>query len=56
MLHVSRVNLKYIEDRKEVFWLMNSKRKDLSDILGASMSIISVEPERISVIVNKNIK
>ena len=56
ILDASRANLKYIEDRKEIFWLINSKRKDLSDILGASMNIISVEPERISITINKNIK
>ena len=47
-------NSQPIPNGRNLFWIMNSKRKDLSDILGSSIEIMNVTPERVVVpFVNK---
>ena len=47
-------NSQPIPNGRNLFWIMNSKRKDLSDILGSSIEILNVTPERVVVpFVNK---
>ncbi len=46
----SIANSKYINDDQEKFWIMNSQRKRILNDLGSSFEIISIEPERLSVI------
>ena len=48
-LDFSTANIKVYENSKEMFWLLNSKRKKILEILGSSMQIINIEPERLSV-------
>ena len=47
-------NSQPINNGRTLFWIMNSKRKELTDILGASIEIMNITPERVIVpFVNK---
>ena len=47
-------NSQPINNGRTVFWIMNSKRKELTNMLGASIEIMNINPERVIVpFVNK---
>ena len=48
-LDVSVANSKPLQDGKEIFWLMNSKRKKVADVLGYAIEILDVSPSRLSI-------
>ena len=48
-LDVSVANSKPLQDGKEIFWLMNSKRKKVADVLGSAIEILDVSPSRLSI-------
>ncbi len=48
-LNVSSSKSKPIKGGKEIFWLMNSKRRKIAHILGSSMEIMDVNPSRLSI-------
>lgn len=57
ILDYNVVNSQPTANGKNLFWMMNSKRKELISILGSSVDIIDVYPERMLVsFVNKNKK
>ena len=49
-LDASVSNLKPLKDGKEIFWLMNSKRRKIANVLGSSMEILDISPSRLSVV------
>ena len=56
-LDVSASNSKPIKDGKEIFWLMNAKRKKIANVLGSSMEILDIDPSRVSIsATNKSLK
>ena len=48
-LNVSSSKSKPIKGGKEIFWLMNSKRRKIADVLGSSMEILDVSPSRLGI-------
>ncbi|MDC0249262.1 hypothetical protein OAK24_00100 [Flavobacteriales bacterium] len=46
-LDLQQANIKHKEGGSEVFWLMNSKRKHIAEILSSSMELIAITPERL---------
>lgn len=48
-LDIQQANTKPKKGGSEVFWLMNSKRKELSEILSSSMELIAINPEKLSI-------
>lgn len=42
-------NSQPINNGKNLFWIMNAKRKELADVLGVSIEIMNVTPERVIV-------
>ena len=48
-LDVLSSNSKKTSFGKEIFWLMHAKRKQILDILGSSVEIIFISPERVSI-------
>ena len=56
-LDVSASNSKPIKGGKEIFWLMNAKRKKIANVLGSSMEILDIDPSRVSISAkNKSLK
>ena len=54
ILNYNVANSQPIANGKNLFWIMNSKRKEVADVLGASIEIMNITPERITVpFVNK---
>ena len=54
VLNYNLANSQPIPNGKKLFWIMNSKRKEMIDILGSSTEIMNLTPERIVVpFVNK---
>jgi len=49
VLNYDLAKSKPIPGGKSLFWIMNSMRKEVSDVLGASIEIIDVKPERLIV-------
>jgi len=47
-LDVDQANTKPKKGGSEVFWFMNTKRKDLAEVLSSSMELIAINPERLS--------
>ena len=47
-LDVDQANIKPKKGGSEVFWFMNTKRKDLAEVLSSSMELITINPERLS--------
>ena len=48
-LDVDQANTKPKKGGSEVFWFMNTKRKDLAEVLSSSMELIAINPERLSI-------
>jgi len=48
-LDINQANTKPKKGGSEVFWFMNSKRKDLAEVLSSSMELIAINPERLSI-------
>jgi hypothetical protein len=48
-LDASASNSKPLKDGKEIFWLMNAKRKKVVNVLGSSMEILDISPSRLSI-------
>ena len=48
-LDVDQANTKPKKGGSEVFWFMNTKRKDLAEVLSSSMQLIAINPERLSI-------
>jgi hypothetical protein len=46
-LDINNANTKPKKGGSEVFWLMNSKRKAIAEILSSSMELIAISPERL---------
>jgi hypothetical protein len=42
-------NFKPITSGKNLFWIMSSKRKDVAEVLGTSMEIMNIGPEKLDV-------
>ena len=42
-------NSKPTNSGKNLFWIMNSKRKDIADVLGSSMEILDISPAKLAV-------
>ena len=54
ILNYNVANSQPIVNGKNLFWIMNSKRKEIAGILGSSIEIMNINPERIIVpFVNK---
>ena len=54
ILNYNVANSQPIANGKNLFWIMNSKRKEVADVLGVSIEIMNITPERITVpFVNK---
>ena len=49
VLNYNVANSQPIANGKNLFWIMNSKRKDVAEILDASVEIMTITPERIVV-------
>ncbi len=57
ILNYNIANTQPIDNGKNIFWIMNSKRKEIVDVLGTSIEIMNVNPSRVVVpFVNKNKK
>ncbi len=48
-LDIQQANTKPKKGGSEVFWFMNSKRKELAEILSSSMELIAINPEKLSI-------
>ena len=48
-LDIQQANTKPNKGGSEVFWFMNTKRKDLAEILSSSMELIAINPEKLSI-------
>ena len=48
ILDVDQANTKPEKGGSEVFWFMNTKRKDLAEVLSSSVELIAINPERLS--------
>lgn len=48
-LDIQQANTKPKKGGSEVFWFMNSKRKELAEILSSSMELIAIHPEKLSI-------
>jgi len=46
-LDIEKANIKPKEGGSEVFWLMNSKRKAVAEVISSSMELIAINPERL---------
>ena len=46
-LDIQQANTKPKKGGSEVFWLMNSKRKDITEVLSSSMELIAISPEKL---------
>lgn len=49
ILNYDVANSQPIVNGKNLFWIMNSKRKEVADVLGTSIEIMNINPERIIV-------
>jgi len=57
ILNYNIANSQPIDNGKNLFWIMNSKRKEIVDVLGTSIEIMNVNPSRVVVpFVKKNKK
>ena len=48
-LDIEQANTKTKKGGSEVFWLMNSKRKAIAEVLSSSMELIAINPEKLSI-------
>ena len=48
-LDVIDANVKPVKNGREVFWLLNSKRKSVAEIISASMQLIVIKPQRLAI-------
>ena len=48
ILNYNVANSQPIANGKNLFWIMNSKRKEVAEVLGASIEIMNITPERIT--------
>jgi len=46
-LDIEQANIKPKKGGSEVFWLMNSKRKAVSEVISSSMELMAINPERL---------
>ena len=46
-LDIEQANIKPKKGGSEVFWLMNSKRKAVAEVISSSMELIAINPERL---------
>ena len=46
-LDIKQANMKPKKGGSEVFWLMNSKRKAVAEVISSSMELIEIDPERL---------
>ena len=55
-LDIEQANIKPKKGGSEVFWLMNSKRKAVSEVISSSMELIAINPERLIISFNNKAK
>ena len=48
-LDIEKANIKPNEAGSEVFWIMNSKRKAVVEIISSSMELIDISPQRLNI-------
>ena len=46
-LNIEQANIKPKQAGSEVFWLMNSKRKAVAEVISSSMELIAINPQRL---------
>ena len=56
VLNIDNANTKPNKNGIEVFWIMNSKRQAVIEIISTSMELLDVSPERLSIFVNDKAK
>tara|TARA_B100001142_G_scaffold176762_1_gene176455 strand:- start:30318 stop:31181 length:864 start_codon:yes stop_codon:yes gene_type:complete len=56
ILNYEIANSKPSNNGKNLFWIMSSKRKDVTDVLGSSMEILDISPDKLSVSFTKKSK
>ena len=56
ILNIDNANTKPNKNGSEVFWIMNSKRQSVIEIISSSMEIIDVSPKRLSIFVTEKAK
>ena len=55
-LNLEQGNIKPTTGGIEVFWLMNSKRKAVAEVISSSMELLEIEPERLIIPFNNKAK
>ena len=55
-LNLEQANIKPTATGSEVFWLMNSKRKAVAEVISSSMELIDIEPERLIIPFTNKVK
>lgn len=55
-MDVEMANMKLNKSGSESFWIMNSNRRAISDILSSSIDLITISPQRLSLIFSDNSK
>jgi hypothetical protein len=55
-LDIKQANIKPKTGGSEVFWLMNSKRKAVAEIISSSMELIEIDPERLIILFSNKAK
>lgn len=55
-LNLEQANIKPTTGGSEVFWLMNSKRKAVAEVISSSMELLEIEPERLIIPFNNKAK
>jgi len=56
VLNYNVANSQPINNGMNLFWIMNSKRKEVADVLGVSLEIMNINPERIIIPFTNRIK
>ena len=55
-LDIEQANIKPKKGGSEIFWLMNSKRRLISEVISSSMELIAINPERLIISFNNKAK
>ena len=55
-LDIDQANTKTNKGGSEVFWIMNTKRKAIAEIITTSMELLNISPERLVILVSEKAK